>query len=124
MHLCKYIFFIFRFLTPRKLFPNDYYNNIISPYKEFNIKSILDTPLHPNNYIISSPANNFRFNSPNSKITNIFIYLYNFLQDLFLPKGKHLMIKILFLIFKEKEQILMKIMKKWIMKMKIKIIKI
>jgi hypothetical protein len=74
MHLRKYIFFIFRNFTPRKLFPNDCYNNIISPFKEFTIKPILDTPLLPNNYIISSPVNNFRFNSPNnSKITNIFI---------------------------------------------------
>ena len=69
MHICKYILFIFRNITTRKLFSNDCYNNIISPFKELNMKSILDTPFRPNNYIISSPANNLSFNSPiNSKL--------------------------------------------------------
>jgi len=69
MLICKYILFIFRNTTPRKLFSSDCYNNIISPFKEFTMKPILDTPFRPNNYIISSPVNNLRFNSPiNSKL--------------------------------------------------------
>ena len=64
-------------MTPRKLFASDYYNNIISPFKELTMKPILDTPFPQNNYIICSPGNNFRFNSPNNrKIIYIFFFIF------------------------------------------------
>ncbi len=53
--------------TPRKSLNNEYFNSIISPYKDYHFG---DTPFkHTANYNITSP-DNLRFNSP---ITGKFI---------------------------------------------------
>jgi len=69
MHICKYNKHInFRNATPKKIFSSEYFTNIISPFKEFSMKPILDTPYNRNNFNICSPDNQIRFNSPmNSK---------------------------------------------------------
>ena len=68
VHICKYNIFInFRNATPKKIFSSEYFTNIISPFKDFSIKPILDTPYNKNNFNYS-PENQIRFNSPiNSK---------------------------------------------------------
>ena len=68
MHICKYNKYInFRNATPKKIFSSEYFTNIISPFKDFSMKPIIDTPYN-RNFNIGSPDNQIRFNSPmNSK---------------------------------------------------------
>jgi hypothetical protein len=76
----KNIIFIDRNTTPRKLFHNECFNSIISPFKEFPFKPFNDTPFK-RAYNLASPENNFRLTSSiNSKfILNIlFFYRNNF----------------------------------------------
>ena len=70
------IIFFDRNTTPRKLFHNEYFNSIISPFKEFPFKPFNDSPFK-RTYNMASPENNFRFTSSiNSKlILNFFYFL-------------------------------------------------
>ena len=62
--ICKYKKYnIFR-NTPRKGFSSEYLNSIISPFKEFAMKPLLDSPYNPGNFNISSADNHLKFNSP------------------------------------------------------------
>lgn len=61
--LCKYNYIIFSNSTPKKLLSNEYINSMISPCRESGMKQITVTPIIHNNNIISSPDNDFRFNS-------------------------------------------------------------
>ena len=79
MHICKYNIFIkYRNATPKKMFSSDYFTNIISPFKYFSIKPILDTPYNKNNFNICSPDNQMRFNSPMNSKKHIIIFLFRF----------------------------------------------
>lgn len=70
IHICKFIFYIFRNTTPKKKFSSEFLNTIISPFKEYSKMPNIGTPYNQNNFNISSPYNNqIRFNSPmNSKL--------------------------------------------------------
>ena len=73
-NICKYKYLIiYRNATPRKLFSSDYFSTIISPFKEFTMKPILDSPYNHKDFNISSAENPIKFNSPiNSKYFNIY----------------------------------------------------
>ena len=62
--ICKYINLKFFRNTPRKGFSSEYLNSIISPFKEFAMKPLLDSPYNPGNFNISSADNHLKFNSP------------------------------------------------------------
>ena len=72
-NICKYKYIIiYRNATPRKLFSSDYFY-IISPFKEFTMKPILDSPYNHKDFNISSAENYIKFNSP---INNSIFIIY------------------------------------------------